>query len=227
MFTSKIWTDDSRLLQESNLTSRQPRSAPHHVIEAITSEGFAQGPYVAARAGFEPAIFRTEGTEHHHWATPTLTHIHTDTHTVIHLHCIHTPTHSNSNNNNNGEIFNTICHRPTLSRPVRVWVRWWRNVGSRPCHRESIPVCPSGSLFQSNCSLRQQILKQRMFIDVDGLCWNRSSICPSLSRESPGCCGTQSGIRGLWPDSVFSVFLLIETLRRTLTLPAGSASSTS
>ena len=32
MFTSKVWIDDSRLLQESNLNTRQPRSAPHHVI---------------------------------------------------------------------------------------------------------------------------------------------------------------------------------------------------
>jgi len=27
------------------------------------SEGLAQGPYVAARVGFEPATFRTQGTE--------------------------------------------------------------------------------------------------------------------------------------------------------------------
>ena len=43
----------------------------HHVlrvIQAITSEGLAQGPYVAATVGFEPATFRTEGTEHHHRA---------------------------------------------------------------------------------------------------------------------------------------------------------------
>jgi len=28
------------------------------------SEGLAQGSYVAAREGFEPATLRTEGTEH-------------------------------------------------------------------------------------------------------------------------------------------------------------------
>jgi len=39
---------------------------PHHVIQAITSEGLAQGPYVAARGVFEPATFLTEGTHHHH-----------------------------------------------------------------------------------------------------------------------------------------------------------------
>src|SRR6218665_3640100 len=39
--------DDSRLLQEFNLTARQP----HHVIQAITSDGLAQGPYVMARVG--------------------------------------------------------------------------------------------------------------------------------------------------------------------------------
>ena len=44
------------------LAARQP----HHVIHAIKSEEFAQGPYVAARGGIEPATFRTEGTEHHH-----------------------------------------------------------------------------------------------------------------------------------------------------------------
>jgi len=27
------------------------------------SEGHAQGPYVATRVGFEPATFRTQGTE--------------------------------------------------------------------------------------------------------------------------------------------------------------------
>ena len=27
------------------------------------SQGFAQGPYVVARVGFEPAIFRKQGTE--------------------------------------------------------------------------------------------------------------------------------------------------------------------
>ena len=32
-------------------------------------EGLAQGLYVAARVGFEPVTFCTEGTEHHHWAT--------------------------------------------------------------------------------------------------------------------------------------------------------------
>ena len=66
MFTSKVWTDDSRLLQESNLAARQPRRAWHHAIQAIMSEGLAQGPYMAARVGVEPASFRTEGTAHHH-----------------------------------------------------------------------------------------------------------------------------------------------------------------
>jgi len=35
--------DDSKLLHESNLTSRQPRRAPRHAILATTSEGLAQG----------------------------------------------------------------------------------------------------------------------------------------------------------------------------------------
>src|SRR6218665_1358893 len=41
----------------------QPFRAPHHVIQATTSEGLAQGPYVVARVGFEPATFHTQGTE--------------------------------------------------------------------------------------------------------------------------------------------------------------------
>jgi len=53
MFTSKVRTDDSRLLQELNLTARQPRKTLLHIIRATTSEGLAQGPYVAARVGFK------------------------------------------------------------------------------------------------------------------------------------------------------------------------------
>src|SRR6218665_992736 len=47
-------------------TERQPHRAPHPVIQAVTSEGLAQGPYVADRGEVEPATFRTEDTEHHH-----------------------------------------------------------------------------------------------------------------------------------------------------------------
>ena len=45
------------------LAARQPSRVPHHVILATTSEGLAQGPYKAARVGFEPTTFRTEGTK--------------------------------------------------------------------------------------------------------------------------------------------------------------------
>jgi len=45
---------------------------PHHVIQAITSEGIAQGPYVAAKGGVEPAIFHTKGTDHHNSTTHAL-----------------------------------------------------------------------------------------------------------------------------------------------------------
>ena len=55
--------DDSRLLQESNLTARQPLRTPHHIIQATTSEGLAQGPYVVARVWFEPATLRMQGRE--------------------------------------------------------------------------------------------------------------------------------------------------------------------
>jgi len=65
MFTSKLWTDDSRLLQESNLATRQPQGATS-VIQAISGEGLAQGTYVAARGGVEQTTFRTEGTDNLH-----------------------------------------------------------------------------------------------------------------------------------------------------------------
>ena len=55
--------DDSRLLQELNLTTRQPCRVPHHVIQAILSEGLAQCPYVAAIVRFEPATLRMQGTK--------------------------------------------------------------------------------------------------------------------------------------------------------------------
>ena len=42
--------------------------APHHVIQATSSEGLAQGPYVSA-IWIEPATFCTEGTENHQSAT--------------------------------------------------------------------------------------------------------------------------------------------------------------
>jgi len=46
--------DGSRLLQELNLAARQPRRTPDHVIQATSSEGLPQGPYVVARVGFKP-----------------------------------------------------------------------------------------------------------------------------------------------------------------------------
>jgi len=35
-------------------------------MQAITGEGIAQDPYVAARGGVEPTTFRTEGTDNIH-----------------------------------------------------------------------------------------------------------------------------------------------------------------
>jgi len=68
-----IWTNDSRLLQESNLAARQPQGAIS-VIQAITGEGLAQGPYLAARGGVEPTTFCSTDNLHltnhapkHHW----------------------------------------------------------------------------------------------------------------------------------------------------------------
>ena len=43
--------------------ARQPRRAPHHIIQATMSEGIAQGPYIAAKVGFEPATLQTQDTE--------------------------------------------------------------------------------------------------------------------------------------------------------------------
>ena len=65
MFTSKVWTDDSKLLQKSNLAARQPQGAAS-AIQAITGEGLAQVPYVAARGGVELTTFRTEGIDNLH-----------------------------------------------------------------------------------------------------------------------------------------------------------------
>src|SRR6218665_2080046 len=69
--------DDSRLLQESNLAARQPQGATS-VIQAITGDGLAQGPYVATRGGVQPTTFHTEGTDNIHLTNhahfePTLT----------------------------------------------------------------------------------------------------------------------------------------------------------
>ena len=63
MFISKVLTDDSRLLQKSNLTARQARRALYHIVQATMSEGLPQGPYVAAKVGFEPATLSMQGTE--------------------------------------------------------------------------------------------------------------------------------------------------------------------
>ena len=52
----------------SNLAARQPQGVKS-VMQVIAGEGLAQGPYVVARDGVEPATFRTEGTDNHH-STP-------------------------------------------------------------------------------------------------------------------------------------------------------------
>ena len=46
-----VWTNDSRLLQELNLTARQPRRAPYYVIQATSSEGLTQGPLHGGLSG--------------------------------------------------------------------------------------------------------------------------------------------------------------------------------
>jgi len=62
MFTSKVWTDVSRLLQESNLAAEQPHRTPHNVIQAITSEGLAQGPYVEVESNQRPSASKAPTT---------------------------------------------------------------------------------------------------------------------------------------------------------------------
>jgi len=68
MFTRKVWTDGTRLLQESNLAASSHTG--HHITsyrqQWKTSEGLAQGSYVADRVGFEPVTFRTK---YHHSPT--------------------------------------------------------------------------------------------------------------------------------------------------------------
>ena len=39
------------------------RSSHAEALQATVSEGLAQGPYVAARARFEPTIFRSKGID--------------------------------------------------------------------------------------------------------------------------------------------------------------------
>jgi len=58
----------SRLLQESNVSARQPRRAPHHVIQATSSEGLAQGPYAAASG------IQTSNLPHRRHRTPPISH---------------------------------------------------------------------------------------------------------------------------------------------------------
>ena len=45
------------------------RSLHAEALQATASEGLAQRSYMAARVGFEPATFRTKGTETQHLAT--------------------------------------------------------------------------------------------------------------------------------------------------------------
>jgi len=45
--------------------TRQPRRAPHHAMQATTSEGLAEGLYVAVRVGFESATLRLQGGTYH------------------------------------------------------------------------------------------------------------------------------------------------------------------
>ena len=52
--TPLLWVDDSRLLQDSNLATRQPRRMPHHIIHLILqtllpSEWRTSQPYVYAK----------------------------------------------------------------------------------------------------------------------------------------------------------------------------------
>ena len=60
MFTSKVWTDDRRLLQSRILGAKSRHT------DNFEWKTFAQGPYVAAGDGVERATFRTEGTDHQH-----------------------------------------------------------------------------------------------------------------------------------------------------------------
>jgi len=57
-------TSSSPLLLRSAPDTERKLSLFHaEAPQATASEGLAQGPYVAARAGFEPTILRTKGDE--------------------------------------------------------------------------------------------------------------------------------------------------------------------
>ena len=64
MFTSKVWTNDSRLFVTGVAFSRNAATGRH--IRYTTGEGLVQGPYVAAIGGVERTTFRTEGTDNIH-----------------------------------------------------------------------------------------------------------------------------------------------------------------
>jgi len=67
MLTSKVWKDDSKFLQNTEVefnhkAATQGATSCH---TGSTSEGLVQGFYLAASGEVKPATFRTEGTEHH------------------------------------------------------------------------------------------------------------------------------------------------------------------
>ena len=57
IFRTLKW--EGRTVQKGGSDPPNPRANHTPWLQATMSEGLAQGPYVAARGGFEPATFRT------------------------------------------------------------------------------------------------------------------------------------------------------------------------
>ena len=57
----------------AKLRSSSLDGADEIIMQSIVNEELAQGPYVATRAGFEPATLRTKGDESMSYHTPQIT----------------------------------------------------------------------------------------------------------------------------------------------------------
>ena|SRR6218665_1892529 len=100
------------------------------------NEGLAQGPYVAARVGFEPATYQTEGTEPtteplRMYAPPYM-----QTYIVLHAHML-TYVHYD---NNRGDMMVVFCNGDE-----NVDAMWWCNAAddNRLFATEQVRAYPS------------------------------------------------------------------------------------
>ena len=56
MFTSTVWTDDSKLLQELNLTARHPRRAPIMLYISFNSQPYGDAEFVSLASTNAPDV---------------------------------------------------------------------------------------------------------------------------------------------------------------------------